>query len=185
MSSQIIAFVGSPRKNGFSFQLLQELIKGAESRGASVKSYDLNDPGFRGCQGCYACRDSSVCVQQDTLQPFFTEVKTTTGIVVASPIYFADISGQTKMWLDRMFPMLDGRSFAPLHPGKRVVNIFAQGDGNPDRFKPAIERLSGVMRTFGWKIEDNIVCGGVGGAGFSLPEELKKYAFAAGEKLAE
>lgn len=185
MANNIAAFAGSPRRDGFSWILLDELIKGAKSKGAGVKVYDLNDPGFRGCQGCYYCRTNTSCIQQDMLRPFYTEVDDTAGIVLTSPIYFADMSGQAKQWLDRMFPMVDGKSFAPRHPGKRVVDIYAQGDGNVERFQPAIDRLHGFFKGFGWKVEETIVCGGVGAAGYSVPAELKARAFKAGETLAE
>jgi multimeric flavodoxin WrbA len=165
--------------------LLEEVMRGARDKGATVKAYDLNDPGFRGCQGCFYCRKNPGCSVEDTLSSYYKTAGEVKGIVFASPIYFGDISGQGKMWLDRMFPMQDGKSFSPRYPGKRVVGVFAQGDGNPGRFKPAIDRFEGFMRIFGWKVEETIVCGGVSAPGFSLPAELKERAFRAGERLAE
>lgn len=102
MANRIVAFTGSPRPNGFSRILLDELIEGARGKGAAVKIYDLNAPGFRGCQGCYHCRKHEECMVQDILLPFYGEVAEVSGIVLTSPIYFADISGQAKMWLDRI-----------------------------------------------------------------------------------
>lgn len=185
MASKITAFAGSPRKGGFTWALLKEVLRGAEDGGAEVKVYDLNDPGFRGCQGCFYCRSHQGCRVDDILQPFFDEVGEVSGIVFASPIYFADISGQGKMWLDRMFPMLDGQSFSPRHPGKRVVDIFTQGDGHADRFQPAIDRLHGFINGFGWKVEETLVCAGTSETGFALPPDLMGKAYAAGRKLAE
>ena len=187
MVNKIAAFVGSPRKDGFSHALLEEVLRGAREKGAVVKVYDLNDPGFRGCQGCFHCRTNPECSVEDTLTSFYKTVADVTGIVFTSPIYFADISGQGKMWLDRMFPMLnlDGKSSAPRHPGKRVVDIFAQSDGDPGRFRPAIDKFHGFVKGFGWQIEETIFCCGVNASGYSIPAELKERAFKAGERLAE
>lgn len=184
MGNNIVVFWGSPRKDGYSHTVASELIRGVESGGGKVKTYDLNDPGFRGCQGCFHCREHEACIIQDMLQPFYSEVDGVSGIVIASPIYFGDISGQAKKWLDRMFPMLDGKALAPRHPGKRVVSIFAQGDANAERFLPAANRLHGFLHAFGWTVEDTLVCAGSGSDEFTVSQPLMEQAFKAGEKLA-
>ena len=181
--SKIIAFAGSPRTNGHCRRLLDELIKGVESRGGSVKTYDLNDPGFRGCQGCFYCRSNPGCSVEDILTPFYTEIADASGIVFASPIYFGDVTGQGKMWVDRMFPMLDGVAFQPRHPGKKAVTIFSQGDGNDERFLPAMKRLHGFINTFGWKLQENLVCANTSSRDFVLSDALLKKAFDAGAAL--
>lgn len=180
----VVAFVGSPRRNGYSHALLDELAKGVESVGGTMKYYDLNAPGFRGCQGCYTCREEPYCCVEDTLRPFYDEIADVAGMVVTSPIYFADISGQVKCWLDRMFATLDGHTLAPRHPGKNIVSLFAQGDSEPTRFSAAMERLHGLFRVFGWRLLGSMVCAGVGTAGFAVSEELKREAFDLGVGLA-
>lgn len=183
--ARILAFSGSPRADGHSGRLLGELIKGAESRGAEVKVYDLNNPGLRGCQSCFACRAKPGCSVRDYLAPVYEEMADAAGVVLSSPIYFASISGQAKLWLDRMFPMLDGQSFLPRYPGKRAVTIFSQGDGNPDRFGGAIRMVHGFFKTFGWDMAESIVCSGASAPGFVLSNELMKMAHDAGAALAE
>lgn len=179
----IIAFTGSPRKEGNTRRLLNELIEGAEAKGGEVKVYDLNEPGIRGCQGCFYCRSHPECSVQDALAPFYGEVRNATGIVFASPVYFGDISGQGKIWLDRMFPMLDGQAFQPRFPGKKVVTLFAQGDGDAGRFLPAMQRLHSFLHTFGWKLQDNLVCADASSPGYEMPRELLQKAKAAGGAL--
>lgn len=183
--AKIIAFAGSPRRGGSAWLLLDELIKGVESGGGGVKVYDLNDPGFRGCQGCFYCRSHPDCSVRDILTPFYSEINDATGVVFVSPIYFGDIIGQGKMWLDRMFPMLVGEAFQPRHPGKRAVTIFTQGDADTDRFSVATERLHGFVNAFGWTLEQSLMCAGTSVPGFTVPGELLGKAFAAGKGLTE
>ena len=182
--AKIVAFVGSPRNSGYSRVLLDELAKGVESAGGTMTYYDLNDPRFRGCQGCYACREQPYCRIEDNLRPFYDEVGGVDGIVVTSPIYFADISGQVKSWVDRMFATLDGKTLSPRHPGKNVVTLFAQGDTNPLRFSEAIHKLHGWFTIFGWRLYGNLVCTGVGAEHFSVSDALKSEAFKLGAGLA-
>lgn len=180
----VVAFVGSPRANGYSRLLLEELARGVESAEGTMKYYDLNDPGFRGCQGCYFCRKNDYCRVEDTLRPFYDEIDAVAGMVVTSPIYLADVSGQVKCWIDRMFATLDGPTLAPRHPGKRVVSLFSQGDADPERFSPAMDRLHSLFRIFGWRLEGSLLCAGVGTEGFAVPDALKRRAFDLGAALA-
>ena len=182
--AKILAFSGSPREKGHSRALLDELVRGAQSKGGEVKVYDLNHPEFRGCQGCFYCRTHPECSVKDYLTPAYGEMADAAGIVFTSPIYFAQITGQAKMWIDRMFPMLDGQSFQPRHPGKKSVAIFAQGDANLERFAAAVNMVQGFMRTFGWHLQDILVCAGASTPGFAIPDTLMKRAFAAGADLA-
>lgn len=175
--TMVIAMKGSPRKEGYSSILVDEVLRGAESKGAKVKIYELNDPGFRGCQGCFYCRTHLECCVDDIFEPFYQEIATASALIFGSPIYFADVAGQAKMGLDRLFPMVDGKSFSPRHPGKKVVIALSQGDPNAERFTPAIKRVNGFFHAFGWHVEDTLLAHG------ALPDDLKKRAFVCGETL--
>jgi multimeric flavodoxin WrbA len=116
--SRIIAFYVSARKNGFSSQLVDQVVAGAKSKGAEVVTYDLNK-GINGCQGCLFCRTHEGCAQKDGLASFFDQYRNADGFVVGFPIYFGNISGQGKIWLDRMYPLL-AKDFSPRYPGKNA-----------------------------------------------------------------
>lgn len=180
----VLAFTGSPRPKGHCNLLLAELKNGVESAGGTLKTYDLNHPEFRGCQGCFYCRTHPDCSVNDYLTPAYDEIKAADGLVFTSPIYFAQISGQAKKWVDRMFPMLDGQSFRPRHPGKKVVTIFAQGDGNAERFAQAVNMVHGFIKTFGWELQENLMCSGVSAPGYAIPDDLLQKARQAGQELA-
>lgn len=51
-------------------------------------------------------------------------------IVFGSPIYYYQITGKARIWLDRTFPVL-GDNFTPRHPGKKLITIFVQGSPDP------------------------------------------------------
>ncbi|HEX2954171.1 MAG TPA: NAD(P)H-dependent oxidoreductase, partial [Bacillota bacterium] len=46
----ITALMGSPRKQGSTARVVEEIIRGATERGAQTKTYFLNDMTIKGCQ---------------------------------------------------------------------------------------------------------------------------------------
>lgn len=109
---KIIAINGSPRKNGNTAALAKEFLKGAASVGPDVETdminlYELN---YTGCKSCFACKrvkgnTYGTCIVRDDLQPIIDLVSNADGIVLGSPIYFGDITGQLRSFLERLlFP---------------------------------------------------------------------------------
>lgn len=129
--SKVLIFNGSPRKNGYTTKLLEQVAEGAKSKGAEIIEFDLNDSGIRGCQGCFYCRKHDGCAIKDYLQPMYKAITEADAIVFGSPNYGYQVTGQAKIWFDRTFPMV-GEKFMPRHPGKKVISIFVQGSPNPE-----------------------------------------------------
>jgi multimeric flavodoxin WrbA len=183
--SKVIIFKGSPRKNGYTAKLLEQVSKGAKSKGAEVIEFDLNDPGIRGCQGCGYCRTHYGCSVSDYLQPMYEAIKEADAIVFGSPIYYYQITGQAKVWFDRTFPML-GENFAPRHPGKKLITIFAQGSPDPKIGTEGIKFANDMLGALGWKLEDSIhYCGTSHNPDLAMFDELSLRAFKDGENLVE
>ncbi len=181
--SKIVAFIGSPRKNSISTKLLHRVVEGAVDSGAEVVTYDLNDPQARGCQGCLYCRRNEGCATKDYLQPMYEDIKSADGIVVSFPIYFGNISGQAKSWLDRMYPMLDG-DFSPRYPGKKAVTVFAQSNPDPDFAKGRIDETNMFFKLFGWET-DTFLLHGHDAPGAVITDEDLTRAYEAGKELVQ
>jgi len=69
---KILAFNGSPRRNGNTETLLDQAIAGAQERGAEVERFDLYTLQFSGCVSCFSCKRLDrerpiVCVVKDDL----------------------------------------------------------------------------------------------------------------------
>ena len=186
----LVTFLGSPRKKGHSTALTRSIAEGAKDVGFEVKEYYLNDKGIRGCQSCFYCREHEGCSVKDYLAPMYQDIRQAEAIVVASPIYYAQVTGQTKLWLDRTFPFSSG-SLAEGHfgsrlPGKKVITVFSQNHGDPNAYKPAMEWLHGFfVNLYEWKILSTIAaCGELEQSSREF-EALLKRAYAAGRGLAE
>ncbi|WP_196599616.1 flavodoxin family protein [Pectinatus frisingensis] len=182
--TKVVIFNGSPRKNGYTIKLLEKVAKGAESKGAEIIKFDLNNPEIRGCQGCFYCRTHDGCAIKDYLQPMYKAITEADAIVFGSPIYYYQITGQARVWLDRTFPML-GDNFSPRHSGKKLITIFVQGSLNPEIGTEGIKFLNNILDSYGWKLEDSIHYCGTSESAPDLAEfeALSLRAFKNGENL--
>lgn len=107
-----MAFNASPRKKWNTASLLKKAIEGADSQGAETSLVHLYDLHFKGCISCFACKtrgDKSygTCAVQDDLTPIYDEIKKADAIILGSPIYFGDVTGELRSFLERLlFPYL-------------------------------------------------------------------------------
>jgi multimeric flavodoxin WrbA len=133
---KIVALLGSPRPNGNSATIAKRFCDTAQKLGAEVRTFVLNKLEYRGCQGCMMCKTKlDKCVLEDDLTQVLDAIRDSDILVLASPVYFWDVSGQLKTFIDRTYSYLvpDFKTKpvkSRLAPGKKLVFILAQG--NPD-----------------------------------------------------
>lgn len=130
---KVMAVLGSPHKNGNSSMLAQRFLEKAEAAGAETRSFYLEGMRYKGCKACGACKASSdVCVINDDLTEVLAEMHTSDVIIYASSNFFADVTGQLKLFMDRTYSLLtpqfmSGNNKSRLSQGKKLVFIFTQG----------------------------------------------------------
>ena len=107
---KIFAINGSPRKNYNTAKLLDSFLDGASSacEDAEVELINLYDLNYKGCTECYACKvkDSpnyGKCTYPDDITELLQRMSQADVIAFGSPIYFSDLSGQLRCFLERMF----------------------------------------------------------------------------------
>ncbi|HUL01010.1 MAG TPA: flavodoxin family protein [Nitrospirota bacterium] len=101
---KVLVLNGSPRRGGNIEILLEETLKGVQDSGAHAKVYHLNSLSLTPCQQCGGCDDSSQCVLQDDMLAIHDDIITSDRIIVASPIFFFNVTAQTKIMIDRCQP---------------------------------------------------------------------------------
>jgi multimeric flavodoxin WrbA len=132
---KIVAVLGSPRPKGNSALMAEAFLETARERGADTEVYLLNQMRIKGCQGCGKCKaDSQVCVVEDDLQGAYAAIRGADILVLASPVYFGDLSGQLKCFWDRTFAWVNPDFTTRLAPGKKSVMFLAQGAASPEMF---------------------------------------------------
>ena len=129
---KIYGINGSPRPKGSTARLLKWAMEGVENAcaGAETEIVDLYRLSYTGCKSCFACKKKDGpsygrCGARDELSPVLEKLACADGIIFGSPIYFMDLSGQMRSFLERLlFPYLvydgKGTSIAP----KRMPTAF-------------------------------------------------------------
>lgn len=98
---RIVVFNGSPRVNGNTELLLNEVMKGAKELGGEITRFDLNRMKIKGCQECGYCEEKGLCKIKDDMQKIYPSFTEGERFIVASPIYFMNVSAQLKLMIDR------------------------------------------------------------------------------------
>lgn len=105
---KVIAINGSPRKKWNTATLLEKALEGAASEGAETEIIHLYDLNFKGCTSCFACklRDGKSygkCAMQDELTPVLERLKEADAVILGSPIYFGNSTGEMRSFMERFF----------------------------------------------------------------------------------
>ncbi|MFN2355598.1 MAG: flavodoxin family protein [Desulfopila sp.] len=127
-----VALLASPRKKGNSNGLAESLTSILAVNGYEITPYYLNDLHYRGCQACNACKTrSESCVLLDDLRPVLEDIKNADVVIMASPVYWGDVSAPLKGFIDRSYSYLTpefvtGPLRHRLPEGKKLVFILSQ-----------------------------------------------------------
>ena len=107
---KIYALNGGPRKNRNTDKMLKSFISGVQSveKNAEVEIIYLFDYVYKGCQSCFLCKKKQgdtygKCCYPDVMKDILEDMGKSDGIVCATPIYFHNISGQLRIFLERLF----------------------------------------------------------------------------------
>jgi multimeric flavodoxin WrbA len=100
---KILAINASPRTiRSNTRRLAQFVLEGAETAGAETEMIDLCDLRVTPCTACEGCSFTGICVFEDDVPLIVERMKGADGIVFASPVYIDNVSGQMKVFFDRL-----------------------------------------------------------------------------------
>jgi len=100
---KILAIHGSPRTIRSSTRKLAGFVlEGAADAGAETEMIDLADYRIIPCTACEACAINGICVNDDDVPSLVARMKEADGIVFGSPVYIDNVSGQMKVFFDRL-----------------------------------------------------------------------------------
>ena len=123
---KLIAVCGSARKKGNTAKMLHQVIEGAKSAGAETELINLFDLNYKGCISCFACKlkdgkSYGHCAVNDELKPLLKRIEQSDVIVLGSPVYYGNLSGQMRSFTDRLlFQYLD---YGGMGTGPRPKNF--------------------------------------------------------------
>lgn len=152
---EIVALLGSPRASGNSAFIAERFLKAARKKGARTTVFALNKMRYRGCQACDACKTRTEhCVLKDDLTPVLEAVQRADVLLLATPVYYGDVTAQMKGFIDRTFCFFtpdfrDNGHQSRLPSGRKLVMVLTQG-AQPGYFQDVFSRYSHFLSYHGF-----------------------------------
>ncbi len=100
---KVIAINGSPRRKGNTSILIDEMFKIFQAEGIETEKIQLGNKPVHGCTACGKCREiqNGKChIKNDRLNMCIEKMIEADGIILGSPVYFADVSTEIKALMD-------------------------------------------------------------------------------------
>lgn len=95
---------GSPRKHGNTYLIANQVIEGLKSMGIMTKEINLSESTIKYCIGCKNCYKTGECIIEDDVTQIVSEIYQSDIILIGSPSYWGDITGQLKVFLTETRP---------------------------------------------------------------------------------
>ncbi|WP_271813811.1 flavodoxin family protein [Clostridium beijerinckii] len=128
---KVVAFNGSPNKNGNTYHALKLIAEELEKQDIEVEIIHIGSQAIRGCMSCWGCykNQNEKCVLKgDSVNEWIEKMKKADGIILGSPVHYSGISGAMKSFLDRAFVVNENNGSILRHKvGAAVVAVRRSG----------------------------------------------------------
>jgi len=101
---KVVAFNGSPRKEGNTFQSLQIVLAELQKERIETELIQVGGKALHGCTACYGCyknKDRECVIKKDDLNSYVAKMIEADGIIIGSPVYFSNVTSEVKAFMDR------------------------------------------------------------------------------------
>jgi len=125
---KVLLLNGSPHETGCVFTALNEVAEAIRSAGVEAELFWIGNQPVRDCIGCGGCSrpGAAGCVFQDDVCARFVEkMRTSDGLIVGSPVYYAGPAGSVCSLLDRAF--YSSKALFARKPAACIVNCRRGG----------------------------------------------------------
>lgn len=100
---KVLAINASPRKNGNTKLLIERVFQPLQAAGIETELYQLGGKQVHGCTACGKCREikNRRChIKNDAINECIEKMLEADGILLGSPVYFADVNTEMKALID-------------------------------------------------------------------------------------
>ena len=114
---KVVAFNGSPRKDGNTALLLRKVLAPIARAGIDTELVQVGGQAIRGCAACYHCmeaKDRQCVIKTDIVNECIQKMIEADGIILGSPSYFSGMTSELKALIDRagLVAVANGRMFS-------------------------------------------------------------------------
>jgi len=165
--ADIVAIYGSPRRKGNTAQLLDRAVQGAKDNGSHVAEYVLHDLQVAPCKEIYACKKDGECAIKDDFQRVRDALLEASGVMLASPIFFYSVTGQTKVFMDRFQSLwvkkylIDQTPFGQWTPKRKGYFISVGATRGKKLFDGTLLTLKYFFDAIDTELHNSLLCRGL------------------------
>jgi len=136
---RVLGVVGSPRKNGNTETLVDEVLRGAKEAGATVEKIFLNDLDIKPCQSTCDehCKAHGNCKIADDMSNLYDKLYGSDAIVLGTPVYWWGPSAQMKAFIDRWYAS-SHPAFVKRFEGKKLALVAPFEDSDISTADPLV-----------------------------------------------
>ncbi|MHC1719261.1 MAG: flavodoxin family protein [Clostridiaceae bacterium] len=100
---KVVAFNGSPKKEGNTYHALKLVLDELEIQGIETELIHIGSKSLQSCNACGLCfkNHDEKCVLNDDVNDWIQKMRDADGILFGSPVHFSSISSNMKIFLDR------------------------------------------------------------------------------------
>jgi multimeric flavodoxin WrbA len=101
---KVVAFNGSPRKDGNTAMLLRKVLSPIARAGIDTEMVQVGGNAVRGCLACYHCmevKDKQCAIKSDPVNGWIAKMVEADAIIMGSPSYFSGMTSELKALVDR------------------------------------------------------------------------------------
>ncbi len=103
---KILAINGSHRKGKNTARMLEIALEEAASQGIETELLEITDLDIKSCTSCNKCLFKPECsIKDDDMEQLYEKLKEVDGILLGSPVYWSNVTGKLKDFMDRSRPL--------------------------------------------------------------------------------
>ena len=139
-----VLIVSTSIRNGSNSEILaHEVERGSLEAGNEAEFVSLAGKEIGFCRGCLACQKTGGCVIRDDMDALIEKVREADALVFATPIYYYEMNGQLKVFLDRCNPL-----YMSDYKFRSVYLVTASAEEGDDVAERAARGLQGWIECF-------------------------------------
>lgn len=155
---KVLVITGSPRKNGTSYLVTEEFLRGLQAGGHTVRRFDIGSGEIHPCIACDHCLShDGACIFEDRMAELGPAILEADLLVFATPLYYFGLPAQLKAAIDRLYAINDALLAAP----KKAVLLATCGDEEDWVWEALRLHFATICRYLHWEICGEVLISGV------------------------
>lgn len=148
---KVLGIVGSPRREGHTARLVEEVLQGAKEAGHEAEIFYLCDLEI----GPLEAEGGRIVYPEDDMMRLYPHIESMGALVLGTPIYYDHVSARTKLFIDRLhyFSKTHGEEYRRRFPdGVKAVTAITYEAGGPDRYDYVLDWMKRRLEHY-WSME--------------------------------